>query len=154
MGSRPRAPGPGPAGSSWCQHLPTPPEGAHDGHTRAVRARLILTFLIGLANLPSAFTPAPGGDDGESPPFGVLLLGSICGAIMVVACWIAWRAGKRGAVRIAAGLSILQALSAVPAFFVDVPAAVKVLVAVLVIVTFVGVVLMLSPERRNPAVTD
>lgn len=30
----------------------------------------------------------------------------------------------------------------------------KVLVALLVIVTFVGVVLMLSPERRNAAVLD
>ena len=127
---------------------------AHRSLTGRNRAGLIITFLIGLANLPSVFTPAPGGDDGEGPPFGVLLLGTICGAIMVAACWIAWRSGKRGAVRIAAGLSILQALSAVPAFFVDVPAAVKVLVAVLVIVTFVGVVLMLSPERRNAAVLD
>ena len=127
---------------------------AHPSLTGRNRAGLILTFLIGLANLPSVFTPSPGGDDGEGPPFGVLLLGSICGAIMIVACWIAWRAGRRGAVRIAAGLSILQALSAVPAFFVDVPAAVKVLVAVLVIVTFVAVVLMLSPERRNAAVLD
>ncbi len=127
---------------------------AHPSLTGRNRVGLIITFLIGVANLPSVVTPTPNGDEGDGPPFGVLVMGSICGAIMVAACWIAWRSGKRGAIRLAAGVSILQALSAVPAFFVDVPAAVKVLVGVLVVATFVGVVLMLSPERRNPALAD
>lgn len=58
---------------------------AHPSLAGRNRAGLILTFLIGLANLPSVFTPSPGGED-EGPPFGVLLLGSICGAITVVSC--------------------------------------------------------------------
>jgi O-antigen/teichoic acid export membrane protein len=127
---------------------------AHPSLTGRNRAGLLITFVLGVINLPSAFTPAPGGDGGDGPPLGVLILGSICGLIMAGACWVAWRQGKRAAVRVAAGVSILQALSAVPAFFVDVPAVVKALVAVLVVVTFVGVVLMLSPERRNPAARD
>ena len=129
---------------------------SHFSLTGRNRAGLITTFVLGVINLPSVFTPSgdDGSDGGEGPPFGVLVLDSICGVIMVVACWIAWRQGKRAAVRIAAGASILQALSAVPAFFVDVPGWVRVLVAVNVVVTFVGVVLMLSPERRNSAVVD
>jgi len=127
----------------------------HFSLTGRNRAGLIATFVLGVINIPSVGMPSGDGSDGsDGPPVGVLVLDSICGVIMVVACAIAWRQGKRAAVRIAAGVSILQALSAVPAFFVDVDAWVKVLVAVVVVVTFVGVVLMLSPERRNTAVLD
>ncbi|HVE28258.1 MAG TPA: hypothetical protein VNC22_22780 [Sporichthya sp.] len=128
----------------------------HYSLTGRNRAGLITTFVLGVINIPSIGMPSgdDGSDGGDGPPFGVLVLDSICGVVMVVACFIAWRQGKRAAVRIAAGVSILQALSAVPAFFVDVDAWVKVLVGVVVVVTFVGVVLMLSPERRSPAVLD
>ena len=129
---------------------------SHFSLTGRNRAGLVITFLLGVSNIPSVGMPSGGnGSDGsDGPPFGVLVLGSICGLVMVVGCWLGWRAGNRAAVRIAAGASILAALSAVPAFFVNVPAGIKILVAVSVVVTFVGVVLMLSPERRNSAVVD
>ena len=126
----------------------------HPSFTVRNRAGLLITALVGVGHVPSAF--APTGDDGESegPPFGVLVLDSILGVVVLVACGAAWRSGSRAIVRIAAGAAILAALTAVPAFFVDVSAGIKILVAVTVIVAFVGVVLMLSPERRNAAVLD
>ena len=45
-------------------------------------------------------------------------------------------------------------LSAMPAFFVDVPAFIKVLVTVFVIVTLTSLVLMFSPARRSTTVMD
>lgn len=129
----------------------------HFSLTGRNRAGLIITFLIGIGNVPSFLFPTgdDGGDGGaDGPPLAVGILDTICGVIMIVACWIAWRQGSRAAVRVAAGASILQALSAVPAFFVDVSAGLKVAAAVGIVVAFVAVVLMLSPERRNPAVLD
>jgi hypothetical protein len=128
---------------------------AHPSLTARNRAGLIITFLLGLMNVPSIGMPSGGGDDGsDGPPFGVLVVGSILGVIMVVACWTAWRNGNRARVRVAAGASIVAVLTSVPAFFVNVSAVIKVLTAVTVVAAFVGVVLMLSAERRNPAVLD
>ena len=76
------------------------------------------------------------------------------GVITVVAVVIGWRAARRSALRVAAGARILSAITALPAFFVDVPAALKLLVSVFVVVTVVAVVLMLAPARRATAVTD
>ena len=113
---------------------------------------LAIAGLLGLADIPSVLMPTPDGDVG--PPFGVLVLGTICGIVTVVAVVIAWTKVNRGAIRIAAGARIVSMLSALPAFFVDVPAALKLLVSVFVIVTVVAVVLMLAPARRATAVTD
>jgi hypothetical protein len=125
------------------------------GHTslsRKNRIGLVLTFLLGLVNIPSVLASTPDGDEG--PPMGVLVLDSICGVLMVAAVVVAWRTGSRGAVRLAAGVNILQALSAVPAFFVDVPVGIKIAASVGVVVSFVAVVLTLSPGRRSGAVVD
>jgi hypothetical protein len=129
---------------------------AHPSFTGRNRAGLIITFLIGLTNIPSIGAPSGDNADGSSdgPPFAILLLDTILGVVMVVVCWLAWRNGNRAFVRIAAGTSILVALTAVPAFFVDISPWIKVLAGVQVVIAFVGVVLMLSPERRNPAVLD
>jgi hypothetical protein len=129
---------------------------AHPSFSGRNRAGLIITFIIGLTNVPSILAPSGDNADGSSdgPPFAINLLDSILGVVMVVVCWLAWRNGNRAFVRIAAGTAILAALTAVPAFFVDVSSAIKVLVGVAVVVTFVAVVLMLSPERRNPTVVD
>ena len=56
--------------------------------------------------------------------------------------------------RIVAGTRVLSAITALPAFFVDVPALVKLLVAVVVVLTVVSVVLVLAPARRAATVTD
>ena len=54
----------------------------------------------------------------------------------------------------AAGALIISALTAVPAFFVDVPAFLKIFAAFSVLLTIAAVVLMFSSERRPASVTD
>ena len=118
---------------------------------------LVIAGLLGLSDLPAAFMPATSGAtaNGEvGPPFGILVLGTICGVITVIAVVIAWVKANRGAIRVAAGARIVSMLSALPAFFVDVPAGIKILVAVSVVLTVISVVLMLSPARQTASVTD
>jgi hypothetical protein len=78
---------------------------------------------------------------------------SILGAIGLAAAIWAWR-GNRLALRVAAGSMILITLTGLPAFFVDVPMAVKALVAFSVLLTVVAVVLMFSGDRRSTSVVD
>jgi len=108
---------------------------------------LVLAGLLGLFDLPSFLQSTPEGETG--PPFGILVLGSICGAITVVAVVVAWVKDHRGAVRVAAGARIVSMLTALPAFFVDVDAGLKILVTAVVVLTVVSVVLMLSPARQG-----
>jgi hypothetical protein len=49
---------------------------------------------------------------------------------------------------------VLITITALPGFFVDVPAPVKLLVAGSVLVTAVAVILILTPARRPPAVLE
>ncbi len=113
---------------------------------------LSLAALLGIADLPSVLMPTPDGEVG--PPYAILVLGSICGLVTLVAVVIAWRNANRGAIRVAAGARIVSLLGALPAFFVDVPWFIKVLVTVFTIVTVVSLVLMLSPARQSSPVTD
>lgn len=113
---------------------------------------LALAGLLGVIDLPSFLTSTPDGETG--PPQGILILGSICGLITVIAVVIAWRTASGAAIRVAAGARIVSMLSALPAFFVDVPAFIKVLVTVFVIVTLTSLVLMFSPARRSTTVSD
>lgn len=113
---------------------------------------LVLAGLLGLTDLPSLLEKTPDGETG--PPYAILVLGSICGLVTVVAVVIGWRNANRGAIRVAAGARIVSMLSALPAFFVDVPWFIKVLVTVFTIVTVASVVLMLSPARQTSPVAD
>ena len=113
---------------------------------------LVIAGLLGIGDITAILFPTPEGEVG--PPIGILILGSICGVITVIAVVIAWTKASRGAIRVAAGARIVSMLTALPAFFVDVPAGVKILVTGFVIATFVSVVLMLSPARQTTPVTD
>ncbi len=113
---------------------------------------LVLAGLLGLVDIPAVLMPTPEGEVG--PPFGILVLGSICGVITVIAVVIGWAKANRGAIRVAAGARIISMLTALPAFFVDVPWFIKLLVTVAVVVTVISVVLMLSPARQSTTVTD
>ena len=108
---------------------------------------LVIAALLGLADITAPFTPTPEGEVG--PPFGILVLDAVLGVITVVAIVIAWRQLNRSAIRVAAGARIVSMLTALPAFFVDVPAGVKIGVTVFVLLTVVSVVLMLSPARQT-----
>jgi hypothetical protein len=113
---------------------------------------LALAGLLGLADLPSFLQSTPEGETG--PPIGVLIVSSICGLVTIVAVIMAWRSGSFAAIRVAAGARIVSVLTALPAFFVDVPAFVKVLVSVFTVLTIVSLVLMFTPTRRSTAVMD
>ncbi len=112
---------------------------------------LVLCALYSLANIPS-FLGAP--DEGETgPPLGILVIGSILGVVGLVAAIMAWR-GNGVALRVAAGAIIVVTLTGLPAFFVDVPMFVKILVGFSVVLTVATVVLMFSGDRRSAPVTD
>ena len=80
-------------------------------------------------------------------------MGSVLGVVGLVAAILAWR-GNRVALRVAAGAIIVITLTGLPAFFVDVPMAIKALVGFSVVLTVVAVVLMFSGDRRPAPVTD
>ena len=112
---------------------------------------LVLCGLLNLANIPGAFSPTPDGETG--PPYAILLLGSLLGVVGLVATVLAWR-GNAAALRVAAGALVINVITTLPAFFVDVPALIRALVALSVVVTVATLVLMFSPARRPVPVTD
>jgi hypothetical protein len=117
--------------------------------TTRTRAGLVLAALLGVADVVTAFFPTPEGQVG--PPLPIVLLAGLLGVVTLAAVAVAWRTGRRGALRLIAGTRVLSAVTALPAFFVDVPPALKLIVAVGIVLTVVCVVLVLSPARR-PAV--
>ena len=117
--------------------------------TSKQKVGLVLAGLYSLTNIPSVLIPTPGDETG--PPFGILVIGSIVGVVGLVATIAAWR-GSSLALRIAAGAIIIATLTAIPAFFVDVPMSVKAFCGVAVLVTVVAVALMFSGRRPGPVV--
>ncbi|MDZ5660980.1 hypothetical protein SFC79_04320 [Nocardioides sp. S-58] len=106
-----------------------------------------IAIFYALTNLPSAFMPTPNGEDG--PPMAILWVCTVLAAVALVAGVMAWRTGSRPAARLTAASLIIVTLTSLPAFFVDVPAALKVLVAAGVVVTVVFTVLIFSPAKRG-----
>jgi hypothetical protein len=82
------------------------------------------------------------------------VISSLLGVVGLAAVVWAWRTGSRVAIRVAAGAMIVITLTALPAFFVDVPAGIKALVGVSVLLTIATVVLMFSPARHPEPVLD
>ena len=120
--------------------------------TSRTRTGLVIAALLGVADVVSAFFPTPDGQVG--PPLAIVVLGGVIGLATLAAVAVAWRRGRRGALRIVAGTRVLSAITALPAFFVDIPAWLKLLTAVFVVLTVVCVVLVLTPARRSAALAD
>ena len=113
---------------------------------------LVLCFLNSLQSVPSFLVGGP--DPGqEGPPEAVLVLASVLGVIGVIATVLAWR-GSGVALRVAAGTIIVNTLTSLPAFFVDVPTWLKAVAAFGVVLCIVTVVLMFSGNRGTAPVTD
>jgi len=113
--------------------------------TTKQKVGLSIAGFYSLTNIPG-FLAAP--DPGQvGPPMAILVLGSVLGVIGLVATVMAWR-GNRVALRVAAGAIIVCTLTGLPAFFVDVPMAIKALVGFSVLLTVLAVVLMFSGDRR------
>ena len=118
------------------------------------RAGFILGAVVAFANLPGAFVPT-GDDDGGGPPLEILIFGAAAAVIIMGLLYKAWSSGSRGALRVAAGLLIVVALTAVPAFFVpDVPAGLRLFAGLYILGTIVSVVLLFSPSRQPVPVLD
>ena len=116
------------------------------------RVGLVLAGLYSALNVLGVLFPTPDGQEG--PPIGILIIDAVLGLVGLVAVIITWRAGNRAALRVAAGAIIIMTLTALPAFFVEVPAGIKLLVGVAVLITIAAVVLMFSPGRRSTPVLD
>ncbi len=120
--------------------------------TTKQKVGIAIAGVYSLTNIPGFLFsgPAPGE---EGPPMAILVIGSILGVIGLVAAVMAWR-GNRVALRVAAGAIIVITLTGLPAFFVDVPMAIKALVGFSVLLTVVAVVLMFSTARRPASISD
>lgn len=116
--------------------------------TTRQKVGFVLAGLLSLANIVSIFFPTPEGETG--PPMAILVVGVITGVVGLVAVVIAWRSGNRAAIRVATGVLIISVLTSLPAFFVDVPAGVKLGVGVSVLLSVLTIVLMFSSTSRRP----
>jgi hypothetical protein len=120
--------------------------------TVQLRTGLAISAFLGLANIPFLFMPAPGGQDG--PPLAILVLSALVGLVSVACAVIAWRSGNRLAIRINAAALLLNGLTSLPAFFVDIDAWIKVVSMVSIVLTVVALVLTLRREHAPFTVTD
>ena len=118
--------------------------------TNRQKVGLVLAGLLSAASIPSVLAPTPDGETG--PPLAILVASSVLGVIGLIAVVAAWRSGSQAAIRVAAGALIINLLTALPALFVDVSAAIKLLVGVSVLLTVLAVALMFSPTRQSAAV--
>jgi hypothetical protein len=117
-----------------------------------VRAGLVLSAIIGLANLPFLFLDIDWGT--ETPPFALLLLNAAIGMVSVVCVVVAWNSGNRTAIRINAAALIVNALMVLPGLFVETSAFITIVSAVIVVATLVAVVLTMRRERTPVRVVD
>lgn len=110
-----------------------------------VRVGLVLAILLGLANFPFLFTPTPDGEEG--PPYGVLVFSAIVGLVSIATAVMAWRSGNRLILRITAACVIINAITSLPAFFVDVSAGIKLAVCVTILASIASAILTMSRPR-------
>ena len=120
--------------------------------TTRQKVGFVLAGLLSAANIPGVFFPTPEGQEG--PPMAILIASAILGVIGLVAVIIAWRSGNRAAVRVAAGAIIVNLLTTLPAFFVDVSAGIKLLSGVAVLLSVLAVAMMFSPSRQPAPALD
>lgn len=107
-----------------------------------------LAIFYAITNIPSAFVPPSTGDE-AGPPMAILWVCTVLSVVALVAGIMAWRSGSRPAARLTAASLIVVTLTSLPAFFVDVPAGIKILVAAGVVITVVLTVLIFSPGKRS-----
>jgi hypothetical protein len=110
----------------------------------AVRTGLVLAVLLALGDVAAGITTISGDAVGTSiAVFDVVLALVTVGSIPA-----AWR-GAAWALRTVAATRLLGALTAVPAFFVDVEPGMVIAAAVTVVVAIVAVVLVLPRGTRS-----
>lgn len=119
-------------------------------YSTANKVGYVLTLLLGLGNVVSIAFPTPEGEVG--PPLAVLAFGAVAGVAIIAAVLVGWLRESRAAIRAAAIMLVLTAITALPAFVTpDVPAPLRAAAAAFVLLTIVAVVLMLKPSGRSTA---
>ncbi|MEO6998288.1 MAG: hypothetical protein ABI112_09415 [Terracoccus sp.] len=113
-----------------------------------LRTGLAITALLAVASR----VPLPSGGDG--PSFAIVILAAFLSIVMIACAAVAWRSGNRLAIRINAAALLLNALLALPVFFVVIDAWVKVGGAAVVVLTVAALVLTLRPEHQPFTATD
>jgi hypothetical protein len=83
-------------------------------------------------------------------PVGVVLTTSGLGVVTLLGVAAAWR-GNRAGLLVAVAARVLDSALGIPAFFLDAPAWVVVLIAAMLVLTVVGVVLVAPDLRRGKA---
>jgi hypothetical protein len=83
-------------------------------------------------------------------PVGVVLTTSGLGVVTLLGVAAAWR-GNRAGLLVAVAARVLDSALGIPAFFLDAPAWVVVLIAAMLVLTIVGVVLVAPDLRRGKA---
>lgn len=112
------------------------------------KVAIAIAGVLNLANGVSVAFPTPDGEVG--PPIAILILASALGVLGAILAVLALRTGRRVWIRLLAGSMVINALTAVPAFFVpDVPLPLVALATAGVLSTVVLVILMLSGPRRS-----
>ena len=127
-----------------------------NGWSQANRIGLVMTLLIGAANVLFALSKLPTILRGPSeapvgPPPGVMLAVGVLGAIMLVAATYAWLKVSRRGATIASVANILQGLTTLPAFF-QAPVMWQVIAGVTLAWTAVSVALTLSKSKGSAPV--
>lgn len=114
--------------------------------SRSYRTGLVILGVLSLLDVAGPLMT-----DGDHPPMSVALIGCALGLVSLACLWPAWRGSTRAVLPLVV-LRLLSALSAAPAFFVaDVPGAIRVLAAAIVLVTL-GAVAMVVGARPRQAV--
>jgi hypothetical protein len=125
----------------------TTTESAVHRYSTANKAGFVLAILLGASNLVGLASPTPEGEVG--PPLAVLIFGAVVGIAIVACVVVGWLRGSRAAIRAAAIMLVLTAITALPAFVTpDVPAPLVATAGVFVVLTIVTLVLMLKPTRQ------
>ena len=120
--------------------------------TTGVRAGLVISAALGLANIPFLFPWVDWGT--EAPPFGLLLVNTAIGMVSVVCVVLAWNTGNRKAIRINAAALIFNALMVLPGLFIEAAPFIKAVSATVVAATVAAVVLTMRRDQATARVTD
>ncbi|MBA2322926.1 MAG: hypothetical protein H0V92_02505 [Pseudonocardiales bacterium] len=119
------------------------------------KTSLVGLVILGLLSAFDVLSPAvfpPNGPGEVGPPLWIVVLTVALGLVSLALIALLVRGGGRG---VAGGLvasRVLSALTDVPPFFIDgVPGWIRVVVAVLIVLTVIGCVLVAPALRGRPA---
>jgi hypothetical protein len=113
--------------------------------SRQFKVGLGIAVFLAAADLAALLLPTPEGEDG--PPYFILVFAGLMGLVTMVAAYLARRGDRKATLAVVVS-RVLSVLTSLPAFLVDIPVAIKVLVAAAFVLTAVSVWLLLKPQEE------